>query len=625
MYILRRLLPFGVFSIGLELLYKTGLMAFEADKPDFAAAELLKTFGVMLLTTAIATLYMLIPYMLFLLSLPAARRNGKLDRAVTVFMYASFVFALLFEKTASFVFWDEFSAAFNFIAVDYLVYTNEVIANIYQSYPVNLILSALLAATAAIVWLTKRFLFPAAGDCGPRCRLSAAAVYALLCLAAYRFVDMANLEANRNFYNAEISKNGTYSLFSAFLKNELDYASFYPVQDVRENLKILHKKFAAPNVRFLAPEKGISRHIGSYRPENRANVIVVLMESMSAKYLDENQPEGMPEITPNLSRLSRKGLFFSNAYATGTRSVRGIEAVTLSVPPLPGMSIVRRQKNENLFNIGSVFAEKGYDNKWIYGGYGYFDNMNYFFGHNGFQVVDRAVWDKDEVTFANAWGAADEDTFAKVIREADKSYAAGKPFLTVLLTISNHRPYTYPEGRIDIPSEKGGRLGGVKYADYAVGQFVKEAKSKPWFDNTLFVFVADHTAGAAGKEEISLEGHHIPFIIYAPKLVKARRIDMPVSQIDVLPTLLGLLNFDYDSRFYGQDALSANYEPRFFVSNYQKVGYVKNGVNVILKPVRRFSYEPGDADPKTVDENLKEGIAFYQQADRWEENMRCGE
>ena len=170
MYILRRLLPFGVFSIGLELLYKTGLMAFEADKPDFAAAELLKTFGVMLLTTAIATLYMLIPYMLFLLALPAARRNGKLDRAVTVFMYASFVFALLFEKTASFVFWDEFSAAFNFIAVDYLVYTNEVIANIYQSYPVNLILSALLAATAAIVWLTKRFLFPASGGCGPRCR-----------------------------------------------------------------------------------------------------------------------------------------------------------------------------------------------------------------------------------------------------------------------------------------------------------------------------------------------------------------------------------------------------------------------------------------------------------------------
>lgn len=166
MYILRRLLPFGVFSIGLELLYKTGLMAFEADKPDFAAAELLKTFGVMLLTTVIATLYMLIPYMLFLLSLPAARRNGKLDRAVTVFMYASFVFALLFEKTASFVFWDEFSAAFNFIAVDYLVYTNEVIANIYQSYPVNLILSALLAATGGNRLAYEAVSFPAAGDCG---------------------------------------------------------------------------------------------------------------------------------------------------------------------------------------------------------------------------------------------------------------------------------------------------------------------------------------------------------------------------------------------------------------------------------------------------------------------------
>ena len=625
MYILRRLLPFVVFSLGLELLYKTGLMIFEADKLDFTAVELLKTFGVMLLTTMVSTLYMLIPYMLFLAVLPTTRRNGKLDRIVTMVMYAFFVFALLFEKTAAFVFWDEFSAAFNFIAVDYLVYTNEVIANIYQSYPVNLILAALLTITIIIVWSTKGFLFAVSEGCRLKCRLSVVFVYALLCLAAYRFVDMANLETNRNFYNGEISKNGTYSLFSAFLKNELDYASFYPVQDARENLNILHKKFAAPNVRFLSPEKDISRHVGSYLPENKANVIVVLMESMSAKYLNENLPEGMPELTPNLSRLSREGLFFSNAYATGTRSVRGIEAVTLSVPPLPGMSIVRRQKNENLFNIGSIFADRGYDNKWIYGGYGYFDNMNYFFEHNGFQVVDRTVWNKEEVTFANAWGAADEDTFAKVVSEADKSYAAGKPFLTVLLTISNHRPYTYPEGRIDIPSEKGGRLGGVKYADYAIGRFIKEAAEKPWFDNTLFVFVADHTAGAAGKEEINLEGHHIPFIIYAPKLVKAQRIDMPVSQIDVLPTLLGLLNFDYDSRFYGQDVLAANYEPRFFVSNYQKVGYVKNGVNVILKPVRRFSYEPHNADPKTVDENRREGIAFYQQADSWEENMRRGD
>lgn len=186
--------------------------------------------------------------------------------------------------------------------------------------------------------------------------------------------------------------------------------------------------------------------------------------------------------------------------------------------------------------------------------------MNAFLGGNGFRVVDRTAWADGEITFANAWGAADEDTFAKVIKEADKSYASGKPFLTLLLTISNHRSYTYPSGKVSLT---GGREGGVQYADYAIGEFLRRAESKPWFDNTIFVFVADHTAGAAGDEEIDLEGHHIPWIIYAPKLVKARRIDMPVSQLDVLPTLLGLLNFDYESRFYGQDALSPDYESRF--------------------------------------------------------------
>ena len=173
-----------------------------------------------------------------------------------------------------------------------------------------------------------------------------------------------------------------------------------------------------------------------------------------------------------------------------------------------------------------------------------------------------------------------------------------------------------------MPSIKARREGGVKYADFAIGRFLEEAKTKPWFDNTVFVFVADHTAGAAGDEEFSLEGHHNPLIIYAPKLLKPRRIDTAISQLDVLPTLLGILNFDYESRFYGQDALSPDYESRFFVSNYQKIGYVKDGVNVILKPVKQFSAEPRNAADDAVRANLREAIAFYHQAADWITNLK---
>ena len=429
---------------------------------------------------------------------------------------------------------------------------------------------------------------------------------------------MSNLEVNTNRYNNELSKNGRYSLFSAYLKNEISYHDFYITHDPQTNIEILQNKFKGNNISFKN-DTSITRQIHSPRPEQKHNVIIVLMESMSSKFLTENRYPGLYKVTPNLDRLSKEGIFFSNTYASGTRSVRGIEAITLSIPPLPGQSIVRRPGNENLHSLGSVFAKKGYDTKWIYGGYGYFDNMNYFLGNNGFQIIDRNTWAENEITFANAWGASDEDTFAKVIKEADKSYASGKPFLSLILTISNHRPYTYPDGKIDI---KGGREGGVKYADYAIGEFIKKAQSKPWFDNTLFIFVADHTAGAAGDEEITLADHHIPWIIYAPKLVKAQRIDTPVSQLDVLPTILGLLDFDYESHFYGQDALAPNYESRFFVSNFQKIGYVKDGIDIILKPIKEHSFHPQKVSSQKQKELLNEAVAFYQTASDWKHNLK---
>ena len=111
-------------------------------------------------------------------------------------------------------------------------------------------------------------------------------------------------------------------------------------------------------------------------------------------------------------------------------------------------------------------------------------------------------------------------------------------------------------------------------------------------------------------------------MIYAPKFVNTRRIDTPVSQIDVLPTLLGLLDFSYESHFYGQDMLEPNYESRYFVSNYQKIGYTKGKTTVILKPVRQYSSLPADASSQQTDTLLEEAIAFYQTAAGWQDNLR---
>ena len=210
-FIIRRLIPFFVVTVISEGLYLLLQLINNFGVLDLRPLALVQTLGVLLLTTLVSFLFMVIPYVLYLLFLPSARVNGRVDRAVTCSLFALFVFLTLFEKAASWVFWDEFQSAFNFIAVDYLVYTHEVIANINESYPMGWILSALLLLTAVIVYAGRRFLFPAPASPHFGRRLFSTAVYALVCLLAYHNVDISRLEVTTNRYNNELAKEGTYS------------------------------------------------------------------------------------------------------------------------------------------------------------------------------------------------------------------------------------------------------------------------------------------------------------------------------------------------------------------------------------------------------------------------------
>jgi phosphoglycerol transferase MdoB-like AlkP superfamily enzyme len=366
-----------------------------------------------------------------------------------------------------------------------------------------------------------------------------------------------------------------------------------------------------------SPTLPIERRIGGAGPEKRLNVVLISVESLSAEYLGSfGNARGL---TPNLDRLADAGLLFTRLYATGTRTVRGLEALALSLPPTPGHSVVKRPNNENLHTIGEVFAEKGYEPLYLYGGYGYFDNMEHFFGGNGYTVIDRTALDSAEVHYENIWGVADEDLFTQALRELDAEHAAGRPFFAHIMTTSNHRPYTYPAGRVDVPSGTGAE-GAVKYTDWAIGNFIERARARPWFDDTLFVVIADHCAASRGKTDLPLDRFHIPMIVYAPKHIAPARVDTIASQIDVPPTILALLNFSYVSRFFGQDALTdGKRHPRALMANYQTVGYYEDGMLVELRPQGRVrvvdaatgrELPPSEATRHTASET----IAYYQAA-----------
>jgi phosphoglycerol transferase MdoB-like AlkP superfamily enzyme len=432
------------------------------------------------------------------------------------------------------------------------------------------------------------------------------------------------LPAFANNYDRELAKNGLWSFVAAFRANRLDYDRFYPTLPVDAAFARVRQELARDGSKLMgADPHDLLRAIPARErgPERRLNVIQITVESLSAEFLGAFNRAS--HLTPNLDDLATHSLVFTNFYATGTRTDRGMEALTLSVPPTPGRSLVKRPNNEGLFTLGSVFRGKGYTTSFLYGGFGYFDNMNYFFGENGYRVLDRTKVAGTDITFANVWGACDEDLFRWTLREADRDHAAGQPFFHFVMTTSNHRPYTFPEGRIDLPSKISGRAGAVKYTDYAIGAFLRAAAGKPWFRDTLFVIVADHCASSAGKTELPVQNYRIPLLVYAPGgQIAPGTIATLTSQVDYAPTLLGLLNWSYPSRFYGRDVLAAGAAaaPRAWLGNYQKLARFDGRHLTVLKPLRQsaeLDYNPVShgLTPRVPDaESTDDTIAAYQTA-----------
>ena len=582
-------------------------------------------FGWGILYDVGAACWFSVPLIVLLTILPQRFFERPWGRLSTHAIAFPLIFLMLFGLVAEWVFWDEFGARFNFIAVDYLVYTQEVVDNILESYPVPLLMSGIALLSLLIhlfIWKTGLpglWLATASEPAGRRYKNGV--IWCMGAIAAGLIITQEWLPDFANNYNRELGKNGVWSLFAAFKNNELDFNQFFPTISTDRAFQRMQEEVVEDGSDLLRPgQRDTLRLYSSKGPEVKPNIIQITVESLSEKFL--HNTNRYSNLTPNLSALESQSLVFDNFYATGTRTVRGMEALTLSLPPTPGRSLVKRPHNENLFTLGSLLRAKGYDTAFIYSGYGYFDNMNYFFKNNGYRVIDRNSVNRADVTFANVWGACDEDLYRWTLREADAAYKANRPFHFFVMTTSNHRPFTFPEGKIDLPSKISGRRGGVKYSDYAIGELIREAKGKPWFKNTIFVIVADHCASSAGKTELPVGKYHIPLIIYAPGgQVPTGHVKTIASQMDYAPTLLGLLHWNYPSRFLGHDVLRINPEEgHAIIGNYQKLGHIEEGEFVILKPVDQsvsFYYDftsrvTKAAQPKA--DFLEETISYYQVA-----------
>jgi phosphoglycerol transferase MdoB-like AlkP superfamily enzyme len=423
-----------------------------------------------------------------------------------------------------------------------------------------------------------------------------------------------------NNYVNELAGNGIYQFFNAFRSSHLDYAKFYRTLPDDQAFRLVREGLKTPDATYISDDPhDLTRAIRRIGPERHLNVVLISVESLSGDYLGTFGSK--ENITPYLDSLVSQSLFFDNLYANGTRTVRGLEALSLSVPPTPGDSLLKEHNNENLLSLANIFNDRGYQSDFVYGGYGEFDNMNYFFSHNGYRTVDRRDIPKGATIHSeNVWGVADEDLYTLALKQMDDAHAAGKPFFLHIMTTSNHRPYTFPAGRVSQANQT--RPGAVAYTDWSIGDFIKRTREKPYFDDTVFVITADHCASSAGKTSVPVNRYHIPLWIYAPAHIKPQRVERLMGQVDIAPTVLGLLNFSYRSRFFGYDLLQL--EPgreRAFPATYEKLGYLHNDVLTVLEPQRKLEqmkpdYATGDASPiNPQNENqIDQAIAYYQVA-----------
>ena len=602
---------------------------------DLTVIIVIKIFLKGLLFDFGTAVFFILFYGFYLLLLPTKLIGTTFDKVFTYFILF-FIFTLtIFSFLAEIPFWDEFNTRFNFIAVDYLIYTYEVIENINQSFPLPLLFLVIFILVALLFFYylkTKKFDAVFRDKLPFKKRAFYVVSILLIALIYIKFIESKQAEKSENLYVNELSKNGVYSFFAAYRSNELDFNTFYKKLPKKEAFAIIKKELLQSNQNYISKDtESLARTVKNDSTEIRPNVILICVESLSADFMKSFGNK--QNITPFLDKISKESIFFTNLYATGTRTIRGMEALTLSVPPTPGNSIVRRPDNSNLYSIASIFRQKKYDMNFIYGGDGYFDNMNTFFGGQGFTIVDRNRGnplseeiktnriniEDSEVTFENAWGICDQDIYNKVITLADKNYKNKKPFFDFIMTTSNHKPFSFPKNTIDMP--QGKRESVIKYTDFAIQKFIENSRKKPWFENTVFVIVADHCASSAGKWDVNIDKHHIPAMIYNAN-IKPENSSKLVSQIDIMPTLFGYLNWSYTTSLYGKDIryMKQN-EERAFLGNYRTLGMLKDKIFTEINDRKQCSQYNWNATTKQMKaikfENKKQKnltISYYQTA-----------
>jgi len=503
-------------------------------------------------------------------------------------VFSAFVF-FVESSTPSFI--AEFDSRPNYLFVEYLAYPREVLSTLLGERPLELIICTVLASLIAgfvIKWLRE--------DPQKDQRISVlfcvlvtplAAVLTLAMIRStldHRPVNPSMAAFSQDSMVNQLALNSAYSLIYSIYERRRDADGagiLYGEMDDEQVLSIVLKEAGiTPSGQRNSKAPTLHHQVATRVRELPLNLVIVLQESLGADYVGSL---GGKDLTPELDRLAGLGIAFERLYATGIRSARGIEAVISGFTPTAQLSVIKRAETQsNFFTLASLLERNGYQTSFIYGGESHFDNMKRFFLNNGVQtIVDEN--DYKNAAFTGSWGVSDEDLFDRA--HAMFSNAGDQPFFSLVFTSSNHSPFEIPEGRVD-ESPYGPRETAISYADYALGRFFDEVRQSDYWENTVFLIVADHSVRVVGGKLVPVERFRIPGVIVGGT-IEPRTIPGIASQIDLLPTLLSLIGLSSDHPGIGRDLTLPEYASgsgRAMMQFSKLQAYMENDRVVVLQP-----------------------------------------
>jgi len=484
-----------------------------------------------------------------------------------------------------------------------------VLQTVWAAFPVIPVLALCLATGLAGAWLLRRFGFNDDYNRGPvwQAVVWPALMAALVALGVRGTLRSHAINSGPAYFSptaltAQLTLNGAFTLRQAAANYFLEPRSvdkLYRLLDPETASRILRDHVWQRYDRPVAePVNVLHRRSETGRPRRDFNVVLVAMESIGAAAVG---PLGGDErLMPNFNRLADEGLFFEQCYSVGHRTQRGIAGIVSSYPDLPNESVTTDDRTTNRFStLARILNDRGYASMFIYGGPALRDHRQTFLGSNGF---NRLICENDLPvrTFHTFLGYSDGDLFQSA-HEVFESQPRDKPFFALLLTLSYHTPFKVPEFQAADawdPDEPGqpsaAEARAIQYTDHAIGEFMRQARKSSYYDRTIFVFVADHPGGFTQRGE-AMDEFQIPWLILGPREIigDPRRITRVCSQMDVAPTLLGLLGGEYEHCFFGSDVFQRDPEAdsAFILSGQEELFLIgPDGYGLEVPPHRRTDF-----------------------------------